>query len=290
MTKLFQTVDDQLPGAIRFLVYLALAVRGASARTVEQAFGAASNRADAAGQMQNALAASLAPLAPQSLLQRYTEALRSRNALLKQPVLDPVALESFSRELVGSGEEIIRLRRELVPAFSPLARQAYSRISGGAEEFHLQYVPSIKGDFKVELAQSLARERTYRSTVVGPHRDELQLLLEDRPAGQFGSEGQKRSIAVALKMAQILHRLGYVRKGHVVSVTRDDLPEDVLAEINDRHFALGVFRGVARVVSRLSRRRLPRALCRCQGGGAGPSGRQGYCQWLVGTRHLEGCR
>ncbi|HEY5913714.1 MAG TPA: DNA replication/repair protein RecF, partial [Verrucomicrobiae bacterium] len=136
------------------------------------------------------------------LLQRYTEALRSRNALLKQPVLDPVALESFSRELVGSGEEIIRLRRELVPAFSPLARQAYSRISGSAEEFHLQYVPSIKGDFKVELAQSLARERTYRSTVVGPHRDELQLLLEDRPAGQFGSEGQKRSVAIALKMAQ----------------------------------------------------------------------------------------
>ncbi len=136
------------------------------------------------------------------LLQRYTEALRARNALLKQPVIDPVALESFSQELIGAGEEIIRLRRELVPAFSPLAQQAYSRISQGAEKLRLEYMPSVKADFQVELAQSQARERTYRSTVIGPHRDELQLLLNDRSAGQFGSEGQKRSVAIALKMGQ----------------------------------------------------------------------------------------
>jgi DNA replication and repair protein RecF len=136
------------------------------------------------------------------LLQRYTQALRSRNALLKQPVLDPVALESFSRELVGAGQEIIRLRRELIPIFAPLARQAYSRISNAAEELNLEYAPSIKNDFNVELAQSQARERVYRSTLIGPHRDELQLLLNDKSAGQFGSEGQKRSLAVALKMAQ----------------------------------------------------------------------------------------
>lgn len=137
-----------------------------------------------------------------NLLQRYTEALRSRNALLKQPVLDPVALESFSRELVGAGEEIMRLRRELLPLFAPLARAAYGRISRDAEELSLTYLPSIKADFKVELSQSQARERIYRSTVVGPHRDELELLLSDRAAGQFGSEGQKRSVAIALKMAQ----------------------------------------------------------------------------------------
>src|SRR5215467_2296051 len=45
------------------------------------------------------------------VLQRYTQALRSRNALLKQPVLDPATLDSFSRELVSAGEEIISLRR-----------------------------------------------------------------------------------------------------------------------------------------------------------------------------------
>ena len=136
------------------------------------------------------------------LLQRYAQALRSRNALLKQPILDPAALESFSRELVTAGAEITRHRQELVPRFAPLAAQAYQSISRAAEELQLQYAPSIKTDFAVELAQSRARERTYRSTIIGPHRDELQLLLNDRPAAQTGSEGQKRTLAIALKMAQ----------------------------------------------------------------------------------------
>jgi len=136
------------------------------------------------------------------LLHRYTRALRSRNALLKQPLLDHAALESFSRELVIAGEEIIRLRRDLVPQFSPLAGTSYSRIANQAENLRLAYQPSVKKDFAVELAQSRARERTHRSTVIGPHRDDLQLLLDDRSAAQFGSEGQKRTLAIALKMAQ----------------------------------------------------------------------------------------
>src|SRR5437879_5688931 len=121
------------------------------------------------------------------LLQRYAQALRSRNALLKQPVLDPAALDGFSRELVKAGEEIVRLRRQLAPKFSPLARLAYHRISNQAEELRLEYLPGVKQDFAVELAQSAQRERAYRSTLIGPHRDELQLLLDDRSAAQFGS-------------------------------------------------------------------------------------------------------
>src|SRR6185369_14528777 len=136
------------------------------------------------------------------LLQRYAQALRSRNALLKRSLVDAAALEGFSRELVSAGQEIVRLRHELVPKFSPLARLAYRRISNEAEELRLEYVPSVRHDFAVDLAQSQARERTYRSTLIGPHRDELQLLINDRPAGQFGSEGQKRTLAIALKMAQ----------------------------------------------------------------------------------------
>ena len=76
------------------------------------------------------------------LLQRYTEALRSRNAMLKQPVIDPAALDGFSRELVTAGDEIMRLRRELIPKFSPVARLAYRRISHDAEELRLEYAPA----------------------------------------------------------------------------------------------------------------------------------------------------
>jgi DNA replication and repair protein RecF len=142
------------------------------------------------------------------LRQRYTQALRSRNALLKRPVFDPAALDGFSSELVSAGDEIIRLRRDLVPKFSPLARSAYGRIANEAEGLRLEYQPSVKRDFTVELAQSRDRERSYRSTIVGPHRDDLQLLVSDRSAAQYGSEGQKRTLATALKMAQAEYLTG----------------------------------------------------------------------------------
>jgi len=142
------------------------------------------------------------------LLQRYTRALRSRNALLKQPSQDPAALDGFSKELIAAGQRIIQMRRELVPRISLLARLAYRRIASEAEEFRMEYQPSIKADFAVELANGRGRERALRATVLGPHRDELQLLLNENSAAQFGSEGQKRTIAIALKMAQAEYLTG----------------------------------------------------------------------------------
>jgi DNA replication and repair protein RecF len=136
------------------------------------------------------------------LLQRYMHTVRARNALLKQRTVDEAALESFSAELIKLGNDLIRARRELVPKFSPLARLAYRRISRDAEELRIEYQPSVKNDFAVDLASSRARERTFRATLVGPHRDDLQLLQNEKSAAQFGSEGQKRTLAIALKMAQ----------------------------------------------------------------------------------------
>jgi DNA replication and repair protein RecF len=142
------------------------------------------------------------------LLQRYARALRSRNALLKQRILDEATLESFSREVIGLGGEITRLRTELAPRLSPLVRLAYRRISNDAEELRMEYQPCVRGDFAVALAQSRPRERVYRTTLVGPHRDDLRLVLNEQSAAQFGSEGQKRSLAVALKMAQAEYLTG----------------------------------------------------------------------------------
>jgi DNA replication and repair protein RecF len=160
------------------------------------------------------------------LLQRYTHALRSRNALLKQTAIDPQNLESFSRELVSTGEEIVRFRRALAPEFSPLAQLAYRRIAHEAEELRFEYSPSVKGDFAVELAQSRARERTYRSTLIGPHRDEVQLLIDDRPAAQYGSEGQKRTLAIALKMAQAEYLTGLHGTAPVLLI------DDIMGELD----------------------------------------------------------
>ena len=136
------------------------------------------------------------------LLQRYSLALRSRNMLLKRRGADPAALESFTQELIPLGNRLMEFRRKLVPRLSALTRLAYRRIAGGREELRIEYEPSARRDFALDLAQSRARELVYRSTVVGPHRDDIELLIDDQAAAQFASEGQKRSIAIALKLAQ----------------------------------------------------------------------------------------
>ena len=136
------------------------------------------------------------------LLLRYTQALRSRNALLKQLSVDEDQLAGFTHELVPLGTQLIEARRALVPKLSPLARLAFRRIAHDADELKLDYAPSVKGDFAVALAGSRARERTYRTTLVGPHRDDVTLVINDRDAAQFSSEGQKRTLAIALKVAQ----------------------------------------------------------------------------------------
>jgi DNA replication and repair protein RecF len=163
------------------------------------------------------------------LLQRYMRAVRARNALLKHSRpggTDEATLDSFSRELVELGDQLIRMRTELAPKFSPLARLAYRRISNDAEELRIEYQPSVKKDFAVELAQSRNRERTYRSTLVGPHRDDLQLLLNEKSAAQFGSEGQKRTLAIALKMAQAEYLTGIHGSAPVLLI------DDVMGELD----------------------------------------------------------
>ncbi|MCO5051149.1 MAG: DNA replication/repair protein RecF [Verrucomicrobiae bacterium] len=136
------------------------------------------------------------------LLQRYAHVVRSRNAVLKQFPPDPVLLESYTEQLIKYGGEITRQRQELIPRLLPLAQQAYRRIANAAEVLRIVYEPSVKADFAMESARMRERERRFRMTLLGPHRDDLQLLLDDRSAAQFASEGQKRSIAIALKMAQ----------------------------------------------------------------------------------------
>jgi DNA replication and repair protein RecF len=136
------------------------------------------------------------------MLQRYARALRSRNALLKHRPVDELALESFTHELIQTGSQLIQFRRELLPKVSPLVRLAYRRIASDAEDVCIEYQPAVKKDFALELAKSRERERVYRTTLVGPHRDELILLLDEQPAARFASEGQKRSLAIALKLAQ----------------------------------------------------------------------------------------
>ncbi len=165
------------------------------------------------------------------VLQRYIAALASRNALLKRPDPDPAVMAPFTEELVTTGVQLMERRRELVPKLSALARLSYRRISHDAEDLRVGYAASVKNDFGIELAQSVGRERQMRATVVGPHRDDLLLQLNDRSATQFASEGQKRSLVVALKMAQAEYLTGVVGTPPVLLI------DDIMGELDARRRA-----------------------------------------------------
>lgn len=165
------------------------------------------------------------------LLQRYSQAVRSRNALLKHYPIDETALESFTAEVIKVGTQLIQFRLELLPKISPLARLAYRRISNDAEELRLEYQSSVKEDFTLELKRARAREISFKSTLIGPHRDEVQLLLNDKPASKYASEGQKRTLAIALKMAQAEYLSGIHGSPPVLLI------DDVMGELDAKRRA-----------------------------------------------------
>ena len=144
-----------------------------------------------------------AQVAPNYLrhLRAFERALRSRNALLKED-RPRREIEAFDRPLVEAGAQLLVARRELCFDLAPLAANALSVISGGSEQLELVYRPGSLDDFAANLEASRADEIRVRTTMIGPHRDDIEILLEGRHAGSFASEGQQRSVALAMKLGQ----------------------------------------------------------------------------------------
>jgi DNA replication and repair protein RecF len=144
-----------------------------------------------------------AQVAPNYLrhLRAYERALRSRNALLKED-RPRQEIEAFDKPLLEAGNHLLATRRQLCLDLAPLATQALSVISGGSEQLELFYRPGSPDNFPADLDASRADEIRVRTTLVGPHRDDIEILLDGRVASSFASEGQQRSMALALKLAQ----------------------------------------------------------------------------------------
>jgi DNA replication and repair protein RecF len=135
-------------------------------------------------------------------LRAYERALRSRNALLKSPQPRPRELAAYDPPLLEYGAKLSAMRAGLVARLAPLATTAHREISGTGEILTLEFAPGNSDDFARALADSRAQELRLRQTVVGPHRDDIQILVEAQPANQYASEGQQRTVALALKIAQ----------------------------------------------------------------------------------------
>ena len=140
-------------------------------------------------------------------LQNYRKALRSRNALLRHPRRNTGLLRNYAEILATHGEIIIRLRQQLLERLTPHINHTHHSIAHGEETVQLAYLPSTTLPLQQALDAALAADEHAGCTTVGPHRDDFLLHIAGRRADTYASEGQQRTLATAMQMAQsgLLH-------------------------------------------------------------------------------------
>lgn len=166
------------------------------------------------------------------ILQQYNHILRQRNALLKQrqqratepslfssspepteAVDEPATLELWNTQLAAAGSRVIRRRARVLERLAPLAEQWHQAISGSTEVLQVRYAPNVvlteddpaqvQQAFLAKIEQRAIAEQHQGTTLVGPHRDEVEFTINQTPARQYGSQGQQRTLVLALKLAEL---------------------------------------------------------------------------------------
>ena len=187
--------------------------------------------------------------------QEYHQILRQRNAMLRQQrrqeqdglfqspaiaPLDPTQLAIWDAQLAAAGTRLIRRRRRMLQRLAPIAQQWHQAISNSTEVLRLDYQPNvavadsadaddptaIQAAFLDKIQQRAIAEQYQGTTLVGPHRDEVSFTINDTPARQYGSQGQQRTLVLALKLAELKLIAAVVGEPPLL------LLDDVLAELD----------------------------------------------------------
>ena len=163
-------------------------------------------------------------------LTNYNKILAQRNKLLKDMIYRPSlsdTLPVWDMQLIETGKKIIRRRKQFVDELREIVSDIHYRISGGKEELFLKYEPNIDDIFfEDELSRAKEKDKKLCQTSVGPHRDDLLFSIGDVDIRKYGSQGQQRTSALSLKLAEI----ELVRKS--ISDTPVLLLDDVLSELD----------------------------------------------------------
>ena len=159
-------------------------------------------------------------------LARYRRALKAKNLLLKDPRPREDEIRSYEEVMIAEGSLLVEARARMVSLLSPRASASQQQVSGKDEALGLEYRPAGGADLRAAMEQARERERRQRQSFVGPHRDDLLLTVNGLSAAEFASEGQQRTVALALKLAQ----------GDALASARGSLPvyliDDVFGELD----------------------------------------------------------
>lgn len=137
----------------------------------------------------------------------YSRLLTERNNLLKQIAVFPQlrdTLDGWDEQLIFTGEKIIEKRRQFIAKIDEMMREIHGQLSGSREEIRVSYEKNISAEeFRDALWKRRDRDVRTGTTSVGPHRDDMAFFINDVDIRRFGSQGQQRTAALALKLSEI---------------------------------------------------------------------------------------
>ena len=182
-------------------------------------------------------------------LVQYNRALAQRNKLLKELSFHPEygeTLDVWDMQLVNYGREVIKFREEFIGQLNAIIRDIHLRLSGQREELVLKYEPHTEAaSFEEALKRSRLQDEKQKTTLCGPHRDDISFYVNGIDIRRFGSQGQQRTAALSLKLSELeLVRL----------LIRDEpilLLDDVLSELdgNRQNHLLAALKGIQTVIT-----------------------------------------
>lgn len=160
-----------------------------------------------------------------SILQQYNQVLKQRNALLKKirtvrqenesielGTFEP-QLKLWDEQLAAAGSRVARRRARVIARLAPIAESWHQRISGATERLEVNYLPNVQWleddpllvqqAFLAKIKDRRLAEQYQGKTMVGTHRDEIEFAINQTPARYYGSQGQQRTLVLALKLAEL---------------------------------------------------------------------------------------
>ena len=148
------------------------------------------------------------------LLIEYRKILKQRNNILKNNAINHQMLEIFTDQLIEKGVQIIIYRIDFINKINRISQKIHGDLTKQKENLVVEYLSNISLDngknydkieesYRKKINSKLEREKRLGYTLVGPHRDDFSLFINDKGVKQFGSQGQQRTAALSLKLSEI---------------------------------------------------------------------------------------
>jgi DNA replication and repair protein RecF len=159
----------------------------------------------------------------------YNKSLDQRNSLLKQfaehNYFDEDLVRIYSDQLLATGKKIHVFRKAFVEILMPLFKKHYDEISDGRELVNIVYTSDwYDHNFEEAFHQSIGTDLAAQRTTKGIHKDDFEFWMDEKPVKKFGSQGQKKSFIMAIRMAQF----------DVLTQTKNQKPILLLDDIFDK--------------------------------------------------------